>query len=76
MSQMKSHHIADSEQSAESGGRIGVILGGLFVLYIFGYVALLLLGYFDLATLPWARRTDGWLFRVYEPIEWLRRLWL
>ena len=75
MSQMKSHHIADREQSAESGGRIGVILGGLLGLYIFGYVSLLVLGYFDLATLPWARHTDDWLFRVYWPMEWLRRLW-
>ena len=67
---------ADGEQAAESRTRgIAVILGGLLALYILGYVFLLILGYFDLATLPWARHTDDWLYRVYWPIEWLRRLW-
>jgi hypothetical protein len=43
-------------------------------LYFIGYVVLVFMGYFDLATLPWGSRKQNMLDVLYWPLQWLRHL--
>jgi hypothetical protein len=52
-----------------------VLAASALGLYLLAYAALLALGYFDLATLPWKQQQDDWLCRIFWPLEWLRHLW-
>jgi hypothetical protein len=47
-------------------------LGCAFTVYLVGYFILRLLGYFDLATLPWTSHDHNALDILYWPFEWLR----
>lgn len=52
----------------------GSFVLALIVIYLLGYVVLCSQDYFDLARLPYASHTGDWLYQIYRPLEWLRRL--
>lgn len=62
---------------AEPGadGSIVFLIGSVLGLYLFAYLVLLTLGYFELAALPWSQHEHDCLVQLFEPMEWLRRLW-
>ena len=69
-------HEAQKTPMSESSprGRFMLVLLSLLAVYFLGYLVLRLVGYFDLATLPWSSQERGWLYLLYWPLEWLRHL--
>jgi hypothetical protein len=53
--------------------RVWVVIIWLLGLYVAAYLVFCVLGYFDLVKLPWNNQEDGFLYRAFFPLEWLRR---
>jgi hypothetical protein len=50
-----------------------ILAAWLLALYIAAYLVLYALGFFDLATMPWNSQENSVLYRLFLPLEWLRR---
>lgn len=54
-------------------GRGCLLIGWSLGLYIGAYAFLCALGFFDLARLPWNNQEDSIPYRLFLPLEWVRK---
>lgn len=45
-----------------------------FAIYVGLYITLVIMGWFELARLPWGNPEHGLLYKLFVPLEWLRRM--